>query len=172
MPGLKPVALTKPVVLTKPLALIALVMLLTGCATPAYPWAGIRGAAGAAAGGPSSSGGAQTAEPMASSDEMPADGGTLYLSMFSAPRGVFNPILMEDGYDATIVGLVFAGLLTRTRTWTWSATCAKALLCPRITGSSPSACVGTSPGTTATPSRRPMWHSPSEPFSTPTTPGC
>ncbi|MBY6277601.1 peptide-binding protein [Symbiobacterium thermophilum] len=113
MPGLKPVALTKTVVLTKPLAPIALVMLLTGCATPAYPWAGIRGAAGAAAGGPSSSGGAQTAEPMASSDEMPADGGTLYLSMFSAPRGVFNPILMEDGYDATIVGLVFAGLLTR-----------------------------------------------------------
>lgn len=45
--------------------------------------------------------------------EEPVDGGTLYLSMFSAPRGVFNPILMEDGYDANVVGLVFAGLLTR-----------------------------------------------------------
>jgi len=51
--------------------------------------------------------------PAADRRDQPVDGGTLYLSMFSAPRGVFNPILMEDGYDANIVGLVFAGLLTR-----------------------------------------------------------
>jgi peptide/nickel transport system substrate-binding protein len=41
----------------------------------------------------------------------PVEGGTLYLSMFSAPKGVFNPILYEDAYDANIIGLVFNGLV-------------------------------------------------------------
>lgn len=45
--------------------------------------------------------------------EQPVDGGTLHLSMFSAPKGVFNPILAEEQYDANIIGLVFNGLLTR-----------------------------------------------------------
>lgn len=83
MPGWRPIALT-----------VLLALLLAGCAPPARP---------------SAEGKAGQAPPA----EEPVDGGTLYLSMFSAPRGVFNPILMEDGYDATIVGLVFAGLLTR-----------------------------------------------------------
>lgn len=43
----------------------------------------------------------------------PVEGGTLYLSMFSAPKGMFNPILHEDAYDANVVGLVFNGLLMR-----------------------------------------------------------
>jgi hypothetical protein len=91
MAGLRPVAATKPVIPTKALALIALVILLTGCATPAYPGVGTRGATGAAAGRPSPSGGVPAAETAASSDEMPADGGTLYLSMFSAPRASSTP---------------------------------------------------------------------------------
>ncbi|MGE5673217.1 MAG: ABC transporter substrate-binding protein, partial [Mycobacterium leprae] len=41
----------------------------------------------------------------------PVDGGTLYLSMYSAPKGVFNPILYEDQYDSYIIGLVFNGLM-------------------------------------------------------------
>lgn len=41
----------------------------------------------------------------------PVEGGTLNLSMFSAPKGVFNPILYEDTYDANVIGLVFNGLL-------------------------------------------------------------
>lgn len=41
------------------------------------------------------------------------DGGTLTLSMFSAPKGVFNPVLYEDAYDGKIIDKVFEGLLTR-----------------------------------------------------------
>ncbi|MFZ5825184.1 MAG: peptide-binding protein [Bacillota bacterium] len=43
----------------------------------------------------------------------PVEGGILNLSMFSAPKGVFNPILYEDKYDSNIIGLVFDGLLRR-----------------------------------------------------------
>ena len=89
---------------SKHVALMVLItLLLAGCGAPVRPSAGgvPRGDSTTAAGVHSSP-----------ADE-PVDGGTLYLSMFSAPRGVFNPILMEDGYDANIVGLVFAGLLTR-----------------------------------------------------------
>ncbi|MFZ5814964.1 MAG: peptide-binding protein [Bacillota bacterium] len=43
----------------------------------------------------------------------PVEGGQLNLSMFSAPKGVFNPILYEDQYDANVIGLVFNGLLMR-----------------------------------------------------------
>lgn len=42
---------------------------------------------------------------------VPEDGGTLYLSMFSAPRGVFNPLIYEDAYDGSVIGFVFNGLL-------------------------------------------------------------
>lgn len=41
----------------------------------------------------------------------PVDGGTLNLSMYSAPKGVFNPIVYEDQYDSNVIGLVFNGLL-------------------------------------------------------------
>lgn len=41
----------------------------------------------------------------------PVEGGTLYLSMFSAPKGVFNPVQYEDMYDANIIGMVFNGLV-------------------------------------------------------------
>ncbi len=43
--------------------------------------------------------------------ETPVDGGTLNLSMYSAPKGVFNPVVYEDQYDANVIGLVFNGLL-------------------------------------------------------------
>jgi peptide/nickel transport system substrate-binding protein len=41
----------------------------------------------------------------------PVEGGTLNLSMFSPPKGVFNPVLYEDQYDAWILDLAFNGLL-------------------------------------------------------------
>lgn len=41
----------------------------------------------------------------------PVEGGKLNLSMFSAPKGVFNPILYEDQYDSNIITRVFDGLL-------------------------------------------------------------
>lgn len=43
--------------------------------------------------------------------EGPVEGGTLHLSMFTPPRGVFNPILYEDVYDGNIIGMVFNGLM-------------------------------------------------------------
>lgn len=43
----------------------------------------------------------------------PVEGGKLTLSMFSAPKGVFNPILYEDAYDANVIDYVFDGLLRR-----------------------------------------------------------
>jgi len=94
--------------------IIAVAALQFGCvlATLSAPLPG----EAAAQGTPGASGHARTraeAPGGAERQDEPVDGGTLYLSMFSAPRGVFNPILMEDGYDANIVGLVFAGLLTR-----------------------------------------------------------
>jgi peptide/nickel transport system substrate-binding protein len=49
----------------------------------------------------------------------PVDGGTLYLSMFSAPKGVFNPILYEDQYDSNVIGLVFNGLLRTNEKLEW-----------------------------------------------------
>lgn len=49
--------------------------------------------------------------PAQASPSGPVDGGTLYLSMYSAPKGVFNPVLYEDQYDANIIGLVYQGLL-------------------------------------------------------------
>lgn len=49
----------------------------------------------------------------------PVDGGTLNLSMFSAPKGVFNPILYEDQYDANVIGLVFNGLLRTNEKLEW-----------------------------------------------------
>lgn len=42
----------------------------------------------------------------------PVEGGTLRLSMFTAPKGVFQPILAEDQYDSQVNGLIFNGLLT------------------------------------------------------------
>jgi peptide/nickel transport system substrate-binding protein len=51
-------------------------------------------------------GGAQGGDPNAV-----VDGGTLNLSMFSAPKGVFNPVLYEDQYDSWILDLTFNGLL-------------------------------------------------------------
>ncbi len=41
----------------------------------------------------------------------PVAGGTLTLSLFGDPGGVFNPILSEDPYDGQVIGLVFNGLL-------------------------------------------------------------
>lgn len=49
----------------------------------------------------------------------PVDGGTLNLSMFSAPKGVFNPILYEDLYDSNVIGLVFDGLLMNDEKLGW-----------------------------------------------------
>jgi peptide/nickel transport system substrate-binding protein len=49
----------------------------------------------------------------------PVDGGTLNLSMFSAPKGVFNPILYEDQYDSNVIGLVFDGLLMNNEKLEW-----------------------------------------------------
>lgn len=49
----------------------------------------------------------------------PVEGGTLNLSMFSAPKGVFNPILYEDTYDANVIGLVFGGLLRTNEKLEW-----------------------------------------------------
>jgi len=49
----------------------------------------------------------------------PVEGGTLNLSMFSAPKGVFNPILYEDQYDSNIIGLVFDGLLMNNEKLEW-----------------------------------------------------
>lgn len=61
--------------------------------------------------GPSGNGGTAT--------NTPVDGGTLNLSMFSAPKGVFNPILYEDQYDSNVVGLVFDGLLMNDEKLQW-----------------------------------------------------
>lgn len=49
----------------------------------------------------------------ASETKGPVDGGKLNLSMFSAPKGVFNPILYEDQYDSNVIDLVFRGLTRR-----------------------------------------------------------
>ena len=40
------------------------------------------------------------------------EGGTLRLSMFTAPKGIFHPILAEDQYDSQVNSLLFSGLLT------------------------------------------------------------
>lgn len=58
----------------------------------------------------------KTAQPPAGTPQQqapaqPVDGGTLNLSMYSAPKGIFNPVLYEDQYDANVIGLVFNGLL-------------------------------------------------------------
>lgn len=52
----------------------------------------------------------QAAEPLPS---------VLNLSMYAAPRGVFNPILAEDGYDAQVLGLIFHGLLDLNERFEW-----------------------------------------------------
>jgi peptide/nickel transport system substrate-binding protein len=44
----------------------------------------------------------------------PVAGGTLNLSMFSAPKGVFNPLLSETQYDQNVNDLVYNGLLKLT----------------------------------------------------------
>jgi len=62
---------------------------------------------------PKPSGGEQT------DPNKPVDGGTLNLSMFSAPKGVFNPILYEDQYDSNVIGLVFNGLLMTNEKLEW-----------------------------------------------------
>lgn len=49
----------------------------------------------------------------------PVEGGTLNLSMFSAPKGVFSPILYEDQYDSNVIGLVFNGLLRTNENLEW-----------------------------------------------------
>ncbi len=49
----------------------------------------------------------------------PVEGGKLNLSMFSAPKGVFNPILYEDQYDSNVIGLVFNGLLRNDEKLGW-----------------------------------------------------
>lgn len=49
--------------------------------------------------------------PKAEAPAAPEDGGTLNLSMYSAPKGIFNPVVYEDQYDANVIGLVFNGLL-------------------------------------------------------------
>lgn len=49
----------------------------------------------------------------------PVEGGTLNLSMFSAPKGMFNPILSESLYDSNVDGLVYSGLLETDEKLQW-----------------------------------------------------
>lgn len=58
-------------------------------------------------------GGRQAQAPQAApaAPATPVDGGTLNLSMYSAPKGIFNPVVYEDKYDSNVIGLVFNGLL-------------------------------------------------------------
>ncbi|WP_202081410.1 ABC transporter substrate-binding protein [Caldalkalibacillus salinus] len=39
------------------------------------------------------------------------DGGSVTFSMFSAPNGVFNPVLYEDAYEANVFEFIFEGLV-------------------------------------------------------------
>lgn len=70
-------------------------------------------AAGCSKPKPSENENGTTETPKQGESKGPVDGGKLNLSMFSAPKGVFNPILYEDQYDSNIIGLVFDGLLMR-----------------------------------------------------------
>lgn len=63
------------------------------------------------------SGGDNGKEPVDSGK--PVEGGTLNLSMFSAPKGVFNPIIYEDAYDGNVIDLVFEGLLRTNAQLEW-----------------------------------------------------
>lgn len=49
----------------------------------------------------------------------PVEGGTLNLSMYSAPKGVFNPVLYDEKYDGNVIGLVFNGLLRTNEKLEW-----------------------------------------------------
>lgn len=53
----------------------------------------------------------QTGESTTTVPQGPVEGGTLHLSMFSSPEGVFNPVLHETEYDSNVIGLVFNGLM-------------------------------------------------------------
>ncbi|OEF99742.1 hypothetical protein BHF71_07565 [Vulcanibacillus modesticaldus] len=41
----------------------------------------------------------------------PVEGGTVSFAMFSAPGGIFNPLLYEDAYEWNVIGFVFEALL-------------------------------------------------------------
>lgn len=82
--------------------LLAVALLAAGCSTPSKN-NGNNGEPG-------------TNEP---NNTTPVDGGTLNLSMYSAPKGVFNPILYEEKYDGNVIGLVFNGLLRTNEKLEW-----------------------------------------------------
>jgi peptide/nickel transport system substrate-binding protein len=57
-------------------------------------------------------------------DEIP-QGGTVQLSMFSAPAGIFNPVLYSDSYEANAIGFIYEGLVQLDNTLTWEPALAK-----------------------------------------------
>ncbi|MDR6226599.1 peptide-binding protein [Desmospora profundinema] len=56
--------------------------------------------------------GGQQADDGKGDDGEPVKGGTVTLSMFSAPKGLFNPVLYEDQYDVYVINKAFDGLWT------------------------------------------------------------
>ncbi len=66
-----------------------------------------------------SKGGQNTGGETKTDPSKPVDGGTLNLSMFSAPKGMFNTILSESLYDSNVTGLVFSGLLENNEKLEW-----------------------------------------------------
>jgi peptide/nickel transport system substrate-binding protein len=57
-------------------------------------------------------GGQQADDGKQGDDGEPVKGGTVTLSMFSAPKGLFNPILYEDSYDFYVISKAFDSLWT------------------------------------------------------------
>lgn len=56
--------------------------------------------------------GEETEEP-AEEDTGPVQGGTITGAMYSAPKGMFNPIFYEDAYDANILAFTHESLFTQ-----------------------------------------------------------
>lgn len=49
----------------------------------------------------------------------PQEGGIVSFSMFSAPAGVFNPVLYGDSYEANVIGFIFQALVTLDEELAW-----------------------------------------------------
>jgi peptide/nickel transport system substrate-binding protein len=52
-------------------------------------------------------------------------GGTVAFSMYSAPAGVFNPVLYGDAYEANVIGFVFQSLVGLDENLSWEPELAK-----------------------------------------------
>lgn len=66
-----------------------------------------------------------TTAPEAPAEDEIAQGGTVQISMFSAPAGVFNPVLYNDSYEANVTEFIFEGLVGLDTTLTWEPNLAK-----------------------------------------------